>query len=45
MSDPLPRRYPPSWEKIIPAALTLIGIILLVILGLAVAVALQLIHV
>lgn len=45
MSDPLSRRYPPAWEKLVPAALTVIGIILLVIVGLAVAVALQLIHV
>ena len=40
MSEPA-RRYPPAWEKFIPAALAVIGLILLILLGIAFVIALQ----
>lgn len=41
MTDPR-RRYPPAYEKLIPAALVVIGLVVLVLLVAAVAVALRL---
>ncbi|HEY6074055.1 MAG TPA: hypothetical protein VIV15_11870 [Anaerolineales bacterium] len=43
MSDPT-RRYPSGWEKFIPAALAVIGLVLLVLLGIAFVIALQAVH-
>ena len=41
MTDPLQRKYPPAYEKLVPAALVLIGLVVLILLAITVAVALR----
>ncbi len=43
MAEPTRREYPPIYEKIVPAALVTIAIVVIVLLGITVAVALRLV--